>query len=146
MNTQPINEDAQQRQISQKKEATRRIVWSEAVNRRQSEPYEEIVPFRRRANKKGQQKVLSYTLDDLSSLTVELVRIPGVGFLLAILEPSARVGFKHAVLGAVVAVAKGAVTNNALGGFLALLEVAARLTGSHVVWWRENVRGADGEG
>jgi hypothetical protein len=45
-----------------------------------------------------------------------------------------------------VAVAEGAVTNNALSGFLALLEVAARLTGSHVGWWREDVRGADGEG
>lgn len=39
--------------------------------------------------------------------------------------------FQHAVLGAEVAGAEAAVTDDTLGGFLALLEVATGLAGSH---------------
>lgn len=56
-----------------------------------------------------------------------------MGFLLAILEASARVGFQHTVLGAEVAVAEATVTDDTLSGFLALLEIATWLTGSHGV-------------
>lgn len=54
-----------------------------------------------------------------------------MGFLLAVLQAGAGVSLEHAMLGAEVAVAKAAVADNALGGFLALLEVATGLTGSH---------------
>lgn len=56
-----------------------------------------------------------------------------MGFLLAILETSARMGFQHTVLGAEVAVAEATVADDTLSGFLALLEIATWLTGSHDV-------------
>jgi hypothetical protein len=54
-----------------------------------------------------------------------------MGFLLAVFQTGTGVGLKHAMLGAKMAVAEAAVADDALGGFLALLEVAAGLTGSH---------------
>lgn len=81
---------------------------------------------------------LLYTLDDLSSLTVEFIGIPCMGFFLAILETGTGMSFEHSMFRAEVAVAKAAVTNDALGGFLAFLEVATGLAWSHVGrWWRE---------
>jgi hypothetical protein len=74
----------------------------------------------------------------LSTLIVEFIGVPGVGFLLAVLETGAGVSFQHPVFGAEVAVAETAVTNDALGSFLALLEIATRLARSHAGWlWRE---------
>lgn len=46
--------------------------------------------------------------------------------------------FQHPVFGAEVAVAETAVADDALGSFLALLEIATRLARSHAGWlWRE---------
>lgn len=42
-------------------------------------------------------------------------------------------GFQHAVLGTEVAGTEAAITDDALSGFLALLEVASRLAGRHCV-------------
>lgn len=73
----------------------------------------------------------SYTLDDLCTLAVQLVGIASMGLLLAVLKTRAGMGFEHAMLGAEVAVAETAVSDNALGRFLALLETASRLAGRH---------------
>lgn len=73
----------------------------------------------------------SYALDDVGALAVQLIGIAGMRLLLAVLQAGTGVGFQHAVLGAVVAIAEAAVADNALSGFLALLEVAARLAGRH---------------
>lgn len=54
-----------------------------------------------------------------------------MGLLLAVLQTEAGVGFQHAMLGAVVAVAEAAVADNALSLFLALLEGASRLARRH---------------
>jgi hypothetical protein len=67
----------------------------------------------------------------VSPLTVELIGIAGVGLLLAVLETSAGMSLQHAMLRAVVTTAEAAVSDDALSGFLALLEVAARLAGRH---------------
>jgi hypothetical protein len=61
-----------------------------------------------------------------------------MGFLLAVLETGAGMGFEHSMFRAEVAVAKAAVAYDALGGFLAFLEVATGLAWSHVGrWWRD---------
>ena len=73
----------------------------------------------------------SYTLDNLCTLAVQLVGVAGMGLLLAVLETSAGMGFEHAMLGAEVAAAETAVSDNALCGLLALLETASRLAGRH---------------
>ncbi|BCR97115.1 uncharacterized protein AKAW2_30434S [Aspergillus luchuensis] len=79
----------------------------------------------------SREKRISYALNDVSPLTVELIGIAGVGLLLAVLETSAGVSLQHAMLRAVVTTAEAAVSDDALSGFLALLEVAARLAGRH---------------
>ncbi|KAI9035374.1 uncharacterized protein KD926_003674 [Aspergillus affinis] len=76
-------------------------------------------------------ELVSYTLNDLGAFIVELVGVPGVGFLLAVFQAGAGVGLEHTMLGAKMAEAEAAVADDALGGFLAFLEVAAGLTGSH---------------
>lgn len=73
----------------------------------------------------------SYALNDVSPLTVELIGIAGVGLLLAVLETRAGMSLQHAMLRAVVTTAEAAVSDDALSGFLALLEVATRLAGRH---------------
>lgn len=59
--------------------------------------------------------------------------------LLAVLQARTGMGLEHAVLRAKVAVAKAAVTDDPLGGFLALLEVATGLARCHGCgreeWW-----------
>lgn len=59
--------------------------------------------------------------------------------LLAVFQTRAGVGLEHAVLRAEVAVAKAAVTDDPLGSFLALLEVATGLSRRHGCgceeWW-----------
>jgi hypothetical protein len=74
-----------------------------------------------------------YALDDLGTLAVELVGISGVRLLLAVLQPRTGVSLQHSVFRAVVSIAKTAVTDDPLCGFLALLEIAARLARRHVV-------------
>lgn len=75
----------------------------------------------------------SYTLDNLCALAVQLIGIAGVGLLLAVFQTGAGVGFEHAMLGAEVAVAEAAVSDNALSLFLALLEGASGLARRHFV-------------
>jgi hypothetical protein len=53
--------------------------------------------------------------------------------LLAVLQPRTGMGLEHTVLRTEVAVAKAAVTDDPLGGFLALLEVATGLARRHCV-------------
>lgn len=86
----------------------------------------------------------SYTLDDHCPLGVQLVGIPGVGFLLAVLQAAAGVCFQHTVLRAEVAVAKAAVADDPLGGLLALLEVASGLAGRSHGGWRCRCGGEGG--
>jgi hypothetical protein len=73
----------------------------------------------------------SYTLDHHRPLAVQLVGIAGMRLLLAVFQTRAGMGLEHAVLRAEVAVAKAAVTDDPLGSFLALLEVATGLSRSH---------------
>ena len=68
----------------------------------------------------------------MGTLTVQLIGVPGVGLLLAVLQASAGVGFQHSVFRAVMPTAEAAVSDNPLSCFLAFLEVAAGLAGSHV--------------
>jgi hypothetical protein len=51
--------------------------------------------------------------------------------LLAVLQTRTGMGLEHTVLRAEVAVAKAAVTDDPLSGFLALLEVATGLARCH---------------
>lgn len=74
----------------------------------------------------------SYALDDNGPLAVQLVGIASVRLLLAVLQAGAGVGLEHSVLGAEVAGAEATVADDALGGFLALLEVATGLARRHV--------------
>lgn len=74
---------------------------------------------------------MSYTLDDLGPLAVQLIGVAGVRLLLAILQAGTSMGFEHAVFGAEVTIAETAVADNALGGLLALLEGASRLARRH---------------
>ena len=60
--------------------------------------------------------------------------------LLAVLQTSTGMGLEHTVLGAEVAVAEAAVTDNPLGGFLALLEVATGLARCHGCGWLRSWR------
>jgi hypothetical protein len=73
----------------------------------------------------------SYTLDNLCALAVQLISIAGVGLLLAVFQTGAGVGFEHAMLGAEVTAAEAAVSDNALGLFLALLKGASGLARRH---------------
>lgn len=78
--------------------------------------------------------LFSYALDDNGAFAVQLIGVAGVGFFLAVFQSGAGVGFQHAVLGAEVAGAEAAVTDDTLGGFLALLKVATGLAGRHCGW------------
>lgn len=73
----------------------------------------------------------SYTLDYHRPLAIQLIGIAGMRLLLAVLQTRTGMGLEHAMLGAEVAVAKAAVTDNPLRGFLALLEVATGLARRH---------------
>lgn len=70
-----------------------------------------------------------------------------MGLLLAVLQAGTRVGFEHAVFRAEMSAAEAAVADDALGGFLALLEIAARLADGHCeVARREGGKVAGSEG
>lgn len=75
---------------------------------------------------------LLYALDDRCALAVQLICVPSMRFPLAVFETAAGVRLEHTVLLAEVAVAEAAVTNDALSGLLAILEVAARLAWRHL--------------
>lgn len=89
----------------------------------------------------GQAQMLHFTnvvrrcrLDALDSdrpLAVELVSVPLVALLLAVLQSLALVVFQHAVLAAVVTTAEAAVADDRLRFVLAVLERAADLLGRH---------------
>lgn len=81
----------------------------------------------------GMRTIPSYTLDNLCTLAVQLIGIAGVGLLLAVFQTGAGVSFEHAMLGAKVAAAEAAVSDNALSLFLALLEGASGLARRHFV-------------
>lgn len=74
---------------------------------------------------------LSYTLDDLGTLAVQLIGVAGVRLLLAVLQTGTSMSFQHAVFGAEVTIAEATVADDALSGLLALLEGASRLARRH---------------
>jgi hypothetical protein len=74
---------------------------------------------------------ISNTLNSNRTLGIQLIRIPLMALLLAILETLALVVFKHAMFAAVVALAEAAVADNGLGAVLAVLEGAADFLGGH---------------
>lgn len=80
---------------------------------------------------------MSYTLDDLGTLAVQLIGVAGVRLLLAVLQAGTSMSFQHAVFGAEVTIAEAAVADDALGGLLALLEGASRLARRHYGGERE---------
>lgn len=73
----------------------------------------------------------SYALDSLCPLVVELIGVASVGLLLAVFQTGAGVSFQHSVLGAEVAFAEAAVTDDSLGCLLAFFEVATWLARGH---------------
>jgi hypothetical protein len=79
----------------------------------------------------------SNTLDGNGALAVELVGIPVVALLLAVLESLALVVLEHAMTTAVSALAEAAVADNGLRAVLAILEGAADLLGRHAAAERE---------
>jgi hypothetical protein len=79
----------------------------------------------------------SNTLDGNGALAVELVGIPVVALLLAVLESLALVVLEHAMTTAVSALAEAAVADNGLRAVLAVLEGAADLLGRHAAAERE---------
>lgn len=68
----------------------------------------------------------------MGALAIQLIGVPGVRLLLAVLQACAGMSFQHTVFRAVMPTAKAAVPDNPLSGFLAFLEIAARLARSHV--------------
>lgn len=87
------------------------------------------------------QKGNLYAFDGRCPLAVQLICVPGMRFPPAVFETAAGVGLEHTVFLAEVAVAEVAVADDALGGFLAVLEVAARLARRH---FGRSVRGGVG--
>lgn len=82
------------------------------------------------------------TLDGHGSLRLELLLVPVLLLLLAVLKAGAVVRLEHAVLPAEMALAETAVADNALGGVLALLEIAADLLGCTATEGQGKVQGA----
>jgi hypothetical protein len=78
------------------------------------------------------------TAHHLGPFGFELRSVALVRLLLAVFQARALVVFEQTVLAAKVAVAEAAVSDDALGGFPALLGVAANSLGSHddrfVLW------------
>jgi len=79
----------------------------------------------------------SNALDSNGALAVQLIRIPVVALLLAVLESDALVVLEHAMTAAVSAFAEAAVADDGLGAVLAVLEGAADLLGGHSAAQRE---------
>lgn len=79
-------------------------------------------------------RVSSYTADDLCALGLELCSVALVRLLLAVFQTIALVVLEETVLSAEVTVAEAAVSDDALGSVLALLEGAADLLLRHVGW------------
>ena len=77
------------------------------------------------------------TLDSNGALAVQLVRIPVVALLLAVLQSLALVILEHAMTAAVPALAEAAVTNNGLCAVLAILEGTTDLLWGHAAAERE---------
>ena len=94
--------------------------------------------------RKGDAMTLSYTLDDLSTLAVQLIGVAGVRLLLAVLQTGTSMSFQHAVFGAEVTIAETAVADDALSGLLALLEGASRLARRHCECGGETLEGGRG--
>ena len=72
-----------------------------------------------------------YALDSHSPLAVELVRIPLVALLLAVLETLALVVLQQAMLAAEMPIAEPAIADDALRRVLAIFVAAADLLGRH---------------
>lgn len=87
---------------------------------------------------------LSYTLDDLGTLAVQLIGVAGVRLLLAVLQTGTSMSFQHAVFGAEVTIAEATVADDALSGLLALLEGASRLARRHYECGGETLEGGRG--
>lgn len=76
-------------------------------------------------------------LDSHGAFAVELVGVPLVALLLAVLKALALVVLQEAVLATEMPVAEAAVADNALCGVLALLVAAADLLGRHATAQRQ---------
>ena len=72
-----------------------------------------------------------YALDSHSPLAVELVRIPLVALLLAVLETLALVVLQQAMLAAEMPIAEPAIADDALRRVLAIFVAAADRLGRH---------------
>lgn len=70
---------------------------------------------------------ISYTLDGLCPLGVQLIGVASVGLLLAVFQTRAGVGFQHSVLGTEMPLTEAAVADDSLGELLTLLVAAAWL-------------------
>lgn len=77
------------------------------------------------------------TFDSNGALAVQLVRIPVVALLLAVLQSLALVILEHAMTAAVPALAEAAVTDNGLCAVLAVLEGTTDLLWGHAAAERE---------
>ena len=73
----------------------------------------------------------SNALDGHRPLAIQLVRIPLMALLLAVLQPLALVVLQQAVLPAKVSAAEPAVADDALRGVFAIFVAAADLLGGH---------------
>ena len=71
----------------------------------------------------------SYAFDGHGALALQLLLVPVLLLLLAILQPRAVVRLQHAVLAAEVSLTEAAVSDNPLGCVLAVFEPAADLLG-----------------
>lgn len=69
----------------------------------------------------------SYTFNHYCLLRVQLLCIPGMAFLFAILQACARMTLEHAMLAAEMAFAETTVTNYGLCSLFTFLETAPRL-------------------
>lgn len=77
----------------------------------------------------GEKHRLLYPLDSHGALALQLLLVPVLLLLLAVLQPRAVVRLQHAMLAAVVPFAEAAIPDDALGCVLAVLEVASDLLG-----------------
>lgn len=87
----------------------------------------------------------SNPLNSHCPLALQLLPIPILLLLLAVLETRAIVALQHAVFAAKVSRTKPAVTHNPLSGVLAVLEVAADLLGGAAAQGQGHVQGAFAE-
>lgn len=82
---------------------------------------------------------LSNAPDSDRALALQLLLVPVLLFLLAVLQPGAVMRLEHAVLAAEMTLAKPTVANDALRGVFAVLEAASDLLGCAAAERERNV-------